>query len=38
MGLASIKFLVSNPALIKSLGWQPEVDIEGLARMMMEAW
>ena len=28
--------LVSNPALIKSLGWQPKVDIKDLARMMME--
>jgi len=37
MGLASIKILVANPALIKSPGWQPEVDIEGLARLMMEA-
>ena len=31
------RILVSNPVLIKSLGWQPEVNIEGLARMMMEA-
>lgn len=30
------KTLVSNPALIKSLGWQPRVDIAGLARIMME--
>ncbi len=30
------KILVSNPALIKSLGWQPKVDIKDLARMMME--
>lgn len=29
------KILVSNPALIKSLGWQPKVDIQNLARMMM---
>ena len=28
--------LVSDPALIKSLGWRPKVDIEGLARIMME--
>jgi GDPmannose 4,6-dehydratase len=31
------RILVSHPALIKSLGWQPQVDIELLARMMMEA-
>lgn len=30
------KILVSNPALIKSLGWQPKVDVDKLARMMME--
>lgn len=30
------KILVSNPALIKSLGWQPKVNIKELARMMME--
>ena len=28
--------LVSNPAVITSLGWQPQVDIAGLARIMME--
>lgn len=30
------KILVSNPALIKSVGWQPKTDIQGLAKMMME--
>lgn len=30
------KILVSNPALMRSLGWQPKVDIKELARMMME--
>jgi len=30
------KILVSNPKLIKSLGWQPKVDIKGLAKIMME--
>ena len=30
------KVLQSNPALIKSLGWQPRVGIEDLAAMMME--
>lgn len=30
------KILVSNPALIKSLGWRSKVDIKDLARMMME--
>jgi GDPmannose 4,6-dehydratase len=30
------QILVSNPALIKSLGWQPETSIEDLAKMMME--
>jgi GDPmannose 4,6-dehydratase len=30
------QILVSNPALMKSLGWQPKVDIHGLERMMME--
>jgi GDPmannose 4,6-dehydratase len=30
------KILVSNPALIGSLGWRPKVDIDGLARIMME--
>jgi GDPmannose 4,6-dehydratase len=34
--VSEYQVLVSNPALIKSLGWQPEVDIEQLARMMME--
>lgn len=28
--------LVSNPARIKSLGWQPKLNISGLAKMMME--
>lgn len=30
------RILVSNPALIKSLGWQPQTSIEDLAKMMME--
>jgi GDPmannose 4,6-dehydratase len=30
------RVLVSNPALISSLGWQPTIDINGLAKMMME--
>lgn len=30
------QILVSNPVLIKSLGWQPKVDIAGLAKIMME--
>jgi GDPmannose 4,6-dehydratase len=30
------KILVSNPKLIKSLGWQPEVNFVQLADMMME--
>ncbi|MFN0140716.1 MAG: GDP-mannose 4,6-dehydratase [Pyrinomonadaceae bacterium] len=30
------KILVSNPALIRSLGWRPKVGIKELARMMME--
>lgn len=30
------KILVSNPALIKSLGWQPENGIKELAEMMMK--
>ena len=30
------QILVSNPALIRSLGWQPETSIEDLAKMMME--
>jgi GDPmannose 4,6-dehydratase len=31
------KILVSNPQLIKSLGWQPEVNFYQLADMMMES-
>jgi len=34
--LAEYKILVSNPELIKSLGWQPKIDFYGLADMMME--
>lgn len=30
------KILVSNPALINSLGWRAQTDIEDLAKMMME--
>lgn len=30
------KILVSNPALINSLGWKPKVDINELAKIMME--
>lgn len=30
------KTLVSNPALMRSLGWQPKIGIKELARMMME--
>lgn len=30
------KILVSNPARIKSLGWQPSIDINDLAKMMMK--
>lgn len=30
------QILVSNPALIKSLGWNPKVNINGLAKLMME--
>lgn len=30
------KILVSNPELIKSLGWRPKVGINELSRMMME--
>ena len=30
------KVLQSNPALIESLGWRPQVEIEELAAMMME--
>jgi GDPmannose 4,6-dehydratase len=33
---AEYRILVSNPVLIKSLGWRPRVDFRGLARMMME--
>ncbi|MFV0607073.1 MAG: GDP-mannose 4,6-dehydratase [Niabella sp.] len=33
---AEYKILVSNPALIKSLGWKPEVDIKELAKMMLK--
>lgn len=33
---AEYKILVSNPALIKSLGWQPKISIEKLAKIMME--
>ena len=29
------QILVSNPTLIKSLGWQPKLDIKDLAEMMM---
>lgn len=32
---AEYRVLVSNPALIKSLGWHRRVDIKGLAKMMM---
>ena len=32
---AEYDILVSNPALIKSLGWQPRMDIKDLAEMMM---
>jgi GDPmannose 4,6-dehydratase len=31
------RILVSNPGLIKSLGWQPKIDINGLAKLMMGA-
>ena len=31
------QILVSNPTLIKSLGWQPKLDIKDLAEMMMQA-
>lgn len=34
---AEYRVLVSNPGLIRSLGWEPRVDIHGLAKMMMEA-
>lgn len=30
------QILVSNPALLKSLGWQPKTSIEDLAKMMLE--
>ena len=30
------KILVSNPALIESLGWQAKISIESLAKMMVE--
>lgn len=30
------KILISNPVVMKSLGWRPKVDIKDLARMMME--
>lgn len=30
------RVLVSNPTLIKSLGWRPKVNINDLAKMMME--
>jgi len=33
---AEYLILVSNPALINSLGWEAKVDIGGLAKMMME--
>jgi GDPmannose 4,6-dehydratase len=33
---AEYRILVSNPVLIKSLGWQPRTDIRGLAQLMME--
>lgn len=33
---AEYQILVSNPALINSLGWHPETDINSLAKMMME--
>ena len=32
---AEYEILVSNPALIKSLGWQPKTSIEELAKMMV---
>lgn len=35
---AEYQILVSNPALINSLGWHPKVDINGLAKMMMEEY
>ena len=33
---AEYRILVSNPALLKSLGWQPHVGIRQLAEMMMK--
>lgn len=33
---AEYEILVSNPALIKSLGWQPKTSIEDLAEIMMK--
>lgn len=33
---AEYRILVSNPVLIKSLGWQPRTSIRALAQMMME--
>jgi len=30
------QILVSQPVLIKSLGWEPQTSIEDLAKMMME--
>lgn len=32
---AEYRILVSNPALIESLGWRPKLDIKDLARLMM---
>lgn len=34
--VAEYKVLVSDPSLIRSLGWKPEVSFEDLAEMMME--
>jgi GDPmannose 4,6-dehydratase len=34
--MSEYQILVSNPARINSLGWQPKVDIDELAKMMME--
>ncbi|CAN5489270.1 GDP-mannose 4,6-dehydratase [soil metagenome] len=33
---AEYRILVSNPALIKSIGWDPGIDIEGLAELMIK--
>ncbi len=33
---AEYEILVSNPAVIKSLGWQPKIGIEQLAEMMVQ--